>query len=91
MRFNKKKFIYLISPLKINKSFNNDLIEVLKQKKVGFFQLRLKKENFKKKIEIGKKIKKICNKFNVKFLVNDDPVLSKKLSWLCFETLSEVQ
>ena len=79
MRFNKKKFIYLISPLKINKSFNNDLIEVLKQKKVGFFQLRLKKENFKKKIEIGKKIKKICNKFNVKFLVNDDVYLAKKL------------
>jgi len=79
LRFNKKKFIYLISPLKINKSFNSDLIEVLKQKKVGFFQLRLKKENFKKKIEIGKKIKKICKKFNVKFLVNDDVYLAKKL------------
>ena len=79
MRFNKKKFIYLISPLKINKSFNSDLIEVLKQKKVGFFQLRLKKENFKKKIKIGKKIKKICKKFNVKFLVNDDVYLAKKL------------
>ena len=79
MRFNKKKFIYLISPLKINKSFNSDLIEVLKQKKVSFFQLRLKKENFKKKIEIGKKIKKICKKFNVKFLVNDDVYLAKKL------------
>ena len=79
MRFNKKKFIYLISPLKINKSFNSDLIEVLKQKKVSFFQLRLKKENFKKKIEIGNKIKKICKKFNVKFLVNDDVYLAKKL------------
>ena len=79
MRFNKKKFIYLISPLKINKSFNNDLIEVLKQKKVSFFQLRLKKENFKKKLEIGSKIKKICKKFNVKFLVNDDVYLAKKL------------
>ena len=79
MRFNKKKFVYLISPLRINKSFNSDLIEVLKQKKVGFFQLRLKKENFKKKIEIGKKIKKICKKFNVKFLVNDDVYLAKKL------------
>ena len=55
------------------------MIEVLKQKKVGFFQLRLKKENFKKKIEIGKKIKKICKKFNVKFLVNDDVYLAKKL------------
>ena len=80
MRFNKKKFIYLISPLKIYKSFNNDLVEVLKQKKVDFFQLRLKKENFKKKLEIGKKIKKICKKFNVKFLINDDVYLAKKLN-----------
>ena len=80
MRFNKKKFVYLISPLRINKSFNSDLIEVLKQKKVSFFQLRLKKENFKKKLEIGSKIKKICKKFNVKFLVNDDVYLAKKLN-----------
>ena len=79
MRFNNKKFIYLISPLKINKSFYNDLIEVLKYKKVGFFQLRLKKENFKKKLLIGKKIKKICKKYDVKFLINDDVNLSKKL------------
>ncbi len=79
MRFNNKKFIYLISPLKINKSFYNDLIEVLKYKKTGFFQLRLKKENFKKKLLIGKKIKKICKKYNVKFLINDDVNLSKKL------------
>ena len=80
MRFNKKKFIYLISPLKINESFNNDLVEVLKQKKVNFFQLRLKKENFTKKLEIAKKIKKICKKFNVKFLINDDVYLAKKLN-----------
>ena len=79
MRFNNKKFIYLISPLKINKSFYNDLIGVLKYKKVGFFQLRLKKENFKKKLLIGKKIKKICKKYNVKFLINDDVNLLKKL------------
>ena len=80
MRFNKKKFIYLISPLKINKSFNSELVKVLKQKKVNFFQLRLKKENFKKKLEIGRKIKKICKKFNVKFLINDDVHLAKKLN-----------
>jgi len=80
LRFNKKKFIYLISPLKINESFNNDLVEVLKQKKVNFFQLRLKKENFTKKLEIAKKIKKICKKFNVKFLINDDVYLAKKLN-----------
>jgi len=79
LRFNKKKFIYLISPLKINKSFYNDLIKVLKYKKVGFFQLRLKTKNFNKKLLIGKKIKKICKKYNVKFLINDDVNLSKKL------------
>jgi len=80
LRFNNKKFIYLISPLKIKKSFYNDLIEVLKYKKVGFFQLRLKRQNFKKKLLIGKKIKKICKKYDVKFLINDDVNLSKKLN-----------
>ena len=28
---------------------------------------------------IGKKIKNICKKNKVKFLINDDPILSKKL------------
>ena len=79
MRINKKKFIYLISPLKIDKVFYSDLIDILKRKKVSFFQLRLKKESFKRKLLIGKKIKKICKKFNVKFLVNDDVFLTKKL------------
>ena len=80
MRINKKRFIYLISPEKIYKSFYVDLIDVLKQKKVSFFQLRLKKQNFKKKLKIGRKTKKICKKFNVKFLVNDDVYLAKKLN-----------
>ena len=79
MKFSSKKFVYLISPLKIDKSFNSDLMDVLKQRKVSFFQLRLKKESFKKKLIIGKKIKKICRKFNVKFLINDDVHLAKKL------------
>ena len=47
---------------------------------MSFFQLRLKKENFKKKLIIGRKIKKICKKFNVKFLINDDVYLAKKLN-----------
>ena len=54
--------------------------KVLRSKKVSFFQLRLKKDSFKKRLIIGKKIKKICKKFNVKFLVNDDVFLSKKLN-----------
>ena len=79
MKYNKKKFIYLISPLKINKHFYSDLRKVLEQKKISFFQLRLKKESFKKKFAIGAKVKKICKKFNVKFLINDDVFLTKKL------------
>ena len=80
MRVKNKKFIYLISPLKIEKTFYSHLEKVLSQKKVSFFQLRLKKENLKKKLVIAKKIKKICKKFNVKFLINDDVYLAKKLN-----------
>ena len=79
MKINKKKFIYLISPVKIKNTFYSDLIKVFKTNKVSFFQLRLKKGSFKKKFIIGKKIKKICKNFNVKFLVNDDVFLAKKL------------
>ena len=80
MKYNKKKFVYLISPSKVNKVFYNDLIKILSSKKVSFFQLRLKKESFRKRFTIGKKIKKICKKFNVKFLINDDVLLAKKLN-----------
>ncbi len=80
MKFNKKRFVYLISPNKINKFFYRDLISVLKERKTSFFQLRLKKESLRKKLIIGKKIKKICRKFNVKFLINDDVYLAKKLN-----------
>ena len=80
MRINKKKFIYLISPNKINKTFYGNLIKVLKLGKIGFFQLRLKKTSFKKKIIVGKKIKKICKKYKTKFLINDDVFLAKKLN-----------
>ena len=80
MRINKKKFIYLISPNKIYYQFYQDLKKVLKTGKVSLFQLRLKKYSIKQKILIGKKIHQICKKYNVKFLVNDDPILSKKLN-----------
>jgi thiamine-phosphate pyrophosphorylase len=76
-----KKFVYLISPNKIdNEEFYASLALVLSSKKVSFFQLRLKKETNKKKLLIGKKIKKICKKYKVKFLINDDPKLAKKLN-----------
>ena len=80
MRTNKKKFIYLISPNKIKKFFYDDLIEVLKSKKVSFFQLRIKNKSFKDRLIIGKKIKKICEKYKTKFLINDDVFLAKKLN-----------
>ena len=80
MKINKKKFIYLISPLTIKKSFYCDLIQIFKANKVSFFQLRLKKKLFKKKLIIGEKIKKICKNFNVKFLINDDVLLARKLN-----------
>ena len=80
LRINKKKFIYLISPAKINKSFYQDLTSVLEQKKTSFFQLRLKKEGLKKKLMIGKKIRKICKKFKVKFIINDDVLVAKRLN-----------
>jgi len=74
-------FVYLISPNSIkNDNFYNELDQVLSTKKVSFFQLRLKKETYKKKIIIGKKIKKICKKHKVKFIINDDPILTKKLN-----------
>ena len=76
-----KKFIYLISPNRIKDNlFYYNLEKVLKTRKVSHFQLRLKNQKRKKKIFFGKKIKKICKKYNVKFLVNDDPELAKKLN-----------
>ena len=80
MRINKKKIFYIISTKKIEKSFYLNLKEILKLNKVSFFQLRIKNEKKKKKILIGKKIKKICKKYKVKFIVNDDVLLAKKLN-----------
>ena len=83
MSLNKKntKFIYLISPNKIeDDEFYTDLSLVLKSGKVSYFQLRLKKEIIKNKLIIGKKIRTICKKYKVKFLVNDDPMIAKKLN-----------
>ena len=77
-----KRFIYLISPNKIKKQeeFYSNLNQVLSSKKVSFFQLRLKKENLKKQIYIGKKIKKICKKHKVIFLINDNPIIAKRVN-----------
>ncbi len=76
----REKFIYIISPNKIKKdSFYKDLELVLKTKKVAYFQLRLKKIKESRLIYIGKKLKKICDKFKVKLLINDSPIIAKKV------------
>ncbi len=75
----KAKFIYLISPNKIYHNFYGDLKKVLETKKVKFFQLRLKKASKTKIINISKKIKKICKNSNVKFIINDDPFIAKRV------------
>ena len=80
LKISKKKFIYLISPNKISSSFYENLKLILKTGKVSFFQLRLKNYSLKKKIIIGKKIKNICKKNKVKFIINDDPLLALKLN-----------
>ena len=81
IKFRKKKFIYLISPNKIKKNiFYDQLEKIFKLNKVAFFQLRLKKENKKNITTIAKKIQKICKKYKVKFLINDDPFIAKKVN-----------
>ena len=79
MRVNKKRFIYLISPNKIKKSFYNNLNVVLSSNLISFFQLRLKQYSLIERKEIAIKIKKICKKYKVKLIINDDPNLAKKV------------
>jgi len=74
-----RRFLYLISPDKINKQFYTDLAEVLSSKKVKYFQLRLKKYSSLKFLYIAKKIKRITKKYKVKLIINDSPVLAKKI------------
>ncbi len=75
-----KKFIYLISPQHIiENKFYGDLNQIFKTGKIAFFQLRLKKVSEKKIISIGKRVNKVCKKYNVKFIINDRPKLVKKI------------
>ena len=45
-----------------------------------FFQLRLKKTSVNKIIIISKKIKTICKAYGVKFIINDSPIIAKKVN-----------
>ena len=75
-----KKYIYLISPQKIRGAgFYVELNKILKTNKVKYFQLRLKKTSNSNLLKISKKVKKIVKKNKVKFLINDKPLLAKKI------------
>jgi len=76
-----RRYIYLISPQNIRGiKFYDQLDQVLKTKKVSYFQLRLKKIANLNLIKIAKKIKKITSKNKVKLLINDDPFVAKKVN-----------
>ncbi len=74
-----KKFIYLISPEKIvnNKNFLKKLENVFSSNIVKFFQLRIKNQKKNLIITLGKKILKLTKKYQVTFIVNDDPYIAK--------------
>ena len=75
-----RRYIYLISPQIIRSiKFYNQLDQVLKTKKVKYFQLRLKKISTVNLIKIAKKIKKITKKNKVKLLINDNPFVAKTI------------
>ncbi len=50
---------------------------MLKTNKVKYFQLRIKKTSILNLIKISEKIKQIAKKNNVKFLINDKPLIAK--------------
>jgi len=75
-----KRYIYLISPQEIRElKFYKELNNVLKTNKVKYFQLRLKNITTSNLLKISKKVKKIAKKNNVKFLINDRPLIAKKI------------
>jgi thiamine-phosphate pyrophosphorylase len=71
--------IYLISPDKIKNNFFAKLDKVLASRMVSLFQLRLKQYKDQDIIAISKKIKNICHKYNVKFILNDRFDLALKI------------
>ena len=75
-----KKLVYLISPNKIDQNFFTSLDKVLSFKNVKFFQLRLKNLSQKKLLNFSKRIIKITTKHKVKFIINDDFILTSKIN-----------
>ena len=60
--------------------FYKDLDTVLKNNKIKYFQLRLKKVSVLNLLKISKKVKKIVKKNRVKLLINDNPIIAKKIN-----------
>ena len=50
---------------------------MLKTNKIKYFQLRLKKTSISNLLKISKKVKKIVKRNNVKFIINDKPLVAK--------------
>ena len=50
--------------------------------------MRFKNYTQRRKIDIGKKVREICKKNKVKFIVNDDPLLAKKVKcrWMSYRS-----
>jgi thiamine-phosphate pyrophosphorylase len=76
------KFLYLISPEKItnHKIFLKKLELIFISNIVKFFQLRIKKQKKKRIIFLGKKIIRLTRKYQVSFIINDDPYIAKILN-----------
>jgi thiamine-phosphate pyrophosphorylase len=76
------KFLYLISPEKIinHKAFLKTLENIFKSKIIKFFQLRIKDEKKIYIINLGKKISRLTKKYNVRFIINDDPYICRLLN-----------
>ncbi len=74
-----RRFVYLISPNKIDKNFYHELDKVLSFKNVKFFQLRLKKSKLRSFLKTAIRIKSITKKHKVKLIINDNYVLASKI------------
>ena len=74
-----KKFIYLISPKKINNKFYNSFDKVLSYGNVKFFQLRLKNAKKSTISKVIEKVQKLTLKNNVIFILNDNYNLALKV------------
>ena len=75
-----RRFVYLISPSKTSQHFYRELKEVLSSRRVKYLQLRLKKYSNSELLKIGKKVSTITKKYKVKLIINDSPLLAKKIN-----------